>query len=94
MFTMITISYQENTKFILYVLLDKARKHEIRKKQRQVTEVAAAVAERTPVFNLGVECKFKFSPFLPGLFLILSSIIFLTLPEKEQHCYCPASSGE
>ena len=96
MFTMITISYQENTKFILYVLLDKARKHEIHKKQRRVTEVAAAIAERTRVFNLGAECEFKFSPFLPGLFLILlsSMIFFLTLLRKNSHCYCPASSGE
>ena len=69
---------KENTKFILYVLLDKARKHEIHKKQRQVPEVAAAIAERTQVFNLGVEGEFKFSPFLPGLFLILlSSMIFV-----------------
>ena len=87
---------KENTKFILYVLLDKARKHEIHKKQRQVPEVAAAIAERTQVFNLGVEGEFKFSPFLPGLFLILlSSMIFvLTLLRKNSHCYCPASSGE
>ena len=87
---------KENTKFTLYVLLDKARKHEIHKKQRQVPEVAAAIAERTQVFNLGVECEFKFSPFLPGLFLILlsSMIFFLTLLRKNSHCYCPASSGE
>lgn len=70
------------------MLLDKARSVKFTTEKRKVTEATAAIAEREPVLNLGVGCKFKFSPFLSEFFLILlsSMIVFLTVPRKNSHC--------
>ena len=88
MFIVMTVSHQENIKLILCLLLDKARSVKFTTEKRKVTEATAAIAEREPVLNLGVGCKFKFSPILSEFFLILLSsvIVFLTVPRKNSHC--------